>query len=167
MAGEVVIPSKRFLARTAAAVLAYERTGLDTKNPRAWQTPPQVFPFDCVVKEEYDNHLICKRWNGSDEEGDTFFVAKPWFLRRTSYDGLTRNGITYTYTNSMTRSATDGVTTQSEQLTMPYWLPETGFKGEVITVEPKALKTGVVVSGQDVYIEDCNRAARTWAKVVS
>jgi len=122
---------------------------------------------DFVVKEEYDNYLICKQWNGSDEFGDDIPVAKPWLLRRSSYDGLIRNGITYTHVDTLTRSATDGSTTQQEQITIPYWLPETGFKGEVITAEYKLVSTGLTVSGIAVRYEDCNRAGRTWAKVVS
>ena len=55
-------------------------------------------------------------------------VAFPWLLRKTSYNGLTINGITYTYTDGTTREATNGLDTWDEVIHMPY------FSDDIITV---------------------------------
>lgn len=44
------------------------------------------------------DYITCAKWDGSTRTG-SFKVAKPWFLRKTPFDGpsLARAGITYSY----------------------------------------------------------------------
>ena len=46
--------------------------------------------------------------------GSTITVAKPCSLQRTPWDGTSYGGITYVYSNSQTRTANDGVTTETQ-----------------------------------------------------
>jgi hypothetical protein len=56
------------------------------------------------------------------------YVAKPRLLQRTPFDGVTINGITYTYGGGVgTRIATRGATTWLEGIAQPY------FQGDIIT----------------------------------
>lgn len=48
-------------------------------------------------KSHEADHLVCRAWNG-ETEGDTdILIAKPYLLRRTPFDGESRNDIEYTY----------------------------------------------------------------------
>jgi hypothetical protein len=45
--------------------------------------------------------IVCKPYNSlTSTSGALVLVAKPYLLRQTPFDGLTRDGVTYTYTNS-------------------------------------------------------------------
>jgi len=57
------------------------------------------------VQFEYDNHLICRTWTNGVEGVSDVLVAKPWHLRRSSYDGTTYNGWLLTRTSVRTRQA--------------------------------------------------------------
>jgi hypothetical protein len=56
-----------------------------------------------IVMEEFDEHLRCRTLIGSAPTTpgilgtEDVFVAKPWRLRRTPWDGTTVRSITYTY----------------------------------------------------------------------
>ncbi len=47
-------------------------------------------------------------------------VAKPWLLRRTPFDGLSRDGVSYVYTADQTRTATAGPNVRVEHVTPGY-----------------------------------------------
>lgn len=51
----------------------------------------------------FDDHVICYRHG--DATRKNIIVAKPWDLQKTPWHGVTRDGITYTYTNAITRRA--------------------------------------------------------------
>ena len=90
------------------------------------------------------DHIVCKRYNGTEQSGEAVNIALPYLLRRTPFDGETRNGITYTYDEEqdpMEREADDGSETET-QVVVPSFVtgdivyaarPITG--GVAVTVE--------------------------------
>lgn len=93
------------------------------KVSRWWfNEPAALSPHLFRVKSWLDDdHLVCRTWDG-DAEGDTdILVAKPWDLRRTPFDGLTVNGIAYTYDTAIRREANDGETTEWQVITPDYY----------------------------------------------
>ncbi len=64
---------------------------------------------------EFDDYLECQ-----DSLLNTIYVAKPYELRKTPFDGETIGGVTYTYTSSSEREATDGVDTETQFVTPNY-----------------------------------------------
>ena len=76
---------------------------------------------DVLVVREYRKFPNTTEYIGTTP----ILVAKPWLLRRSPFDGLTRDGITYTYTDSQTRSANDGAgTILTEHVTPAYLLDD-------------------------------------------
>ena len=61
------------------------------------------------IKEVGGDWLRCHTLNGTTEGSADIYVGKSWLLRRTPFDGETRNGITYTYSSNIKRSANNGV----------------------------------------------------------
>lgn len=105
----------------------------------------------------------------SDEpDFDTVNIAKPWDLRSSTWDGLTRAGIDYEVTGVQQRTADDGSTTQDEEITPSYleYNATEELLGSVIVAEVMGSGTGVLVSGDELYLKDVNDAGRAWAKVV-
>ena len=52
-----------------------------------------------------EDHLVCRSWDGEVQGEDDVLVAKSWLLRRTPFDGKSRNGIDYTYHTNVTRTS--------------------------------------------------------------
>lgn len=50
----------------------------------------------------------------------SILVAKPYLLRRTPFDGQTRDGVTYAYTSDQVRTATIGPDQRTEHVTPGY-----------------------------------------------
>lgn len=100
-----------------------------------------------------DDYLEC-----TDADANTVYVAKPAELRRTTYDGNTVGGITYTYVDETERSATDGVTTEDQFITPAYY---TGC--EIYGIKVSGNDTGI--TGGDslpcAYVEI--NQGRAWA----
>jgi hypothetical protein len=100
-------------------------------NRRGSVNPPsQVFPKtggsqqgkQFKVVTEYDDYLGCKSWDGTTLGSTLVNVAKPPLMRKTKYDGLTIDGISYVRNSVNTRTATrvsDSVT-QSQKITQDY-----------------------------------------------
>lgn len=109
-------------------------------NPLTGQHVPLVPPLEDIRSFEItsieDDFIGCT--NG--------VIWKPFLLRRTPFDGEIVNGITYTYSDGETRSATDGVDTETQLITPDYYI------GEEI----------LCVLTQIGYV-DLNTAGRCWA----
>jgi len=120
---------------------------------------------------------------GADND---IYVAKPWNLRKTPFDGLElpdENGklTTFAYTDVQARTLTTDQTVES-QVIEPRYIPKqtvdvsdpdggedvaTDFTGSQITVQRVAFGPGVSFTGSgsfevEVEFEDMNRAARSW-----
>jgi hypothetical protein len=94
--------------------------------------------------------------NGNPTPGDAeILVLKPWTLRRTPFDGLTVNGVAYTYSNAYTRSATPtGGSAETQKITPDY------FEDAIIYV---AHINEASVAGVSGDVIDVNVDGRAWA----
>lgn len=132
-----------------------------------------------VVKSVQDDYLTCRKisWtNGgpsfTESTIDTF-IAKPWHLRRTSYDGLNVDGRKYQYTTGTARTViiNEGETNEKSesQIIIPIYQSEDGsFAGDVIFAVSISTGTGVKDSnGKVINWQDINLDGRAWAKVQS
>lgn len=103
------------------------------------------------------DYLICEYHNGFEAKGGAVKIAKPWLLRRTPFDGKTRNGVTYTYTDAQNRTGDDG---SQEAITPAYVAGD-----QIVAVKGIAGGTGVNLASpapETVEWEDVNEDGRTW-----
>lgn len=86
-----------------------------------------------------------------------FEVALPWLLRRTPFDGVIYNGVSYTYslTEPYTRTATAGPDSETQRITPPYVV------GDVLYVLRNV--TGGTGVTQQLQALDLNVDGRCWA----
>jgi len=87
-------------------------------------------------------------------EGGSVVVAKPYYLRRSTFHGLTVSGITYTYSSSQTRTATDGTNSESQQVVPAYAVGD----GILYVETPDG-------NGTSTTYMEVNADARAWAKI--
>jgi hypothetical protein len=108
-----------------------------------------------IVVEEADDYVMCR-----DPYGQQVQVAKPYLLRRSSFDGLSVEGVTYAYSDSNTRVASDDAEEEedeTQEITPSY------YAGEKLTAI--AHGTGVTTALGELQWEDLNTAGRCWAVV--
>lgn len=99
--------------------------------------------------------LLCHTWDGTTEGADSIIIAKPYLLRRTPFHGQTRNGVTYSYTNAYTRTASkSGEDNITEIITTSYQA------GDIIRAIPGP--TDVTYEDEVVMLEDANNDGRDW-----
>lgn len=103
-----------------------------------------------IVEVQADT-LKCETINTSTE----FIVMKPWSLRRSVFDGETRNGLTYTYVDDVTRDVTDGTITERQIITPDYAVDD------VIVIHKMNEPTTVDATAR--WFEDKNVDSRAWA----
>lgn len=110
---------------------------------------PIVLLRAAVFSVEAD-HLVCVRDDGG--EGATLLVAKPYQLRNSIES---RDGVTYTYTNTQERDGDDGVTQETQVVTPSYVVDDIIF-----VVGPVTGGTGVADALKWL---DLNLDGRAWA----
>lgn len=116
-----------------------------------------------VVSVDGD-YLIGHRWDGVVESGDNVQIAKPYLLRRTPFDTLTRDGITYTYDSDTARTATNTAEETESQVIVPkYVVGDIIYATHHIDGGTDAYYTEAEASIQLTWLED-NRDGRAWAK---
>jgi len=102
------------------------------------------------------DHLECL-----DDRNNTVLVAKPWLLRRTPFDGQTRDDVSYVYSADDRRVATVGIApdeeTEIQEIIQRFVLDD-----EVWADEPET--TGVEVDGVPVKLL-MQSQGRAFAKV--
>jgi hypothetical protein len=90
---------------------------------------------------------------------ETVYIAKPYELRRSPFDGETISGVTYSYTSNSERDASDGVDTETQFIT-----PNYVAGAEIYATTPNG-GTGVVTEGMSpvavTYLE--MNQGRAWA----
>ena len=84
-------------------------------------------------------------------------VAKPWFLRRTPFDGQSRDGVSYTYTNDQQRTAIIGPDTRVEHVTPGYLIGDIAY-----CVQNVHNATGVETGGSLISALEIE-SGRMWA----
>lgn len=72
------------------------------------------------------DHIICHYYDGTTEGTVAVTVSKAWHLRRTPFDGLSYNGISYSYNSDVERVAD---ATETQVVVPPY------VAGDVVTAE--------------------------------
>jgi hypothetical protein len=112
-----------------------------------------------VVSEDGD-FLICNAFNADITSDESIFVAKPYLLRRTPFDGLSRNGIAYIYSTDALRTADDGSDTEVQVIVPSY------VAGDVIYAFLGVLAILDVENddGNTMRFLDANLDGRAWAK---
>jgi hypothetical protein len=112
-----------------------------------------------IIEEVADNVLLCR-----DSHGKYTVVAKPWQFRRQEYDGLTLDGITYTWTALDTRDADDGDDVEVQYVGPVYVV------GEYILAAKRPTRVRVDLPDDQKYAaewEDINTAGRDWSADVA
>lgn len=122
---------------------------------------PEIRRFR-VVSVETD-YLYCNTWDGVTQGDVAVKVVLPYLLRRTPFDGYTRNGITYTYTSDTEREADDGSDTETQVIVPSYVVDD-----EIYAVRNVTGTSGVRDS-DNVPVDwlDLNVDGRAWAKQAS
>ena len=116
-----------------------------------------VRQFEVVgVRTDY---LICNAFDGTNA-GAEFAVAMPYLLRRTPFDGSSRNGISYDYTSATARTATQDTTTETQVIVPSY------VAGDIIYGVKGVIGGTDTYDADDAAVEwlDMNVDGRAWAK---
>lgn len=124
------------------------------------------------VESVENDHLVCKKVEGSSVSSETTLIAKPYNLRRTGWDGVAVTytdeaypdspgnvTITYAYqsaTYRIARVVTSAGSTNEHQVVTPHYLAGVSI---IKAMEPEN-GTGVT----DTTFEDINDSARAWAR---
>jgi len=140
-----------------------ESTGLDTTNlldinanAKHWDSPGTAEINRYRLVSQIADTLSCTLLDDAGADtGSVVFIAKPPLLRRTPFDNLTYNGISYVYTGNAARVATKSPDIQNEIIIPPY------INGiSIIHAINVTNKTGI----PDVTLLDLNVDARLWAR---
>lgn len=138
--------------------IAVEQTAQGTRI--VWIGPPitnglhQQFKITGISGD----YLTCTYWDNAND-GAQVLVAKTYLNRQTPFDGETRDGISYVYTDEQTRTATNDSAESITEIMTPAYVV-----GDQITGKYVANGTGVADSDGNaiVWMEDSD--ARTWCK---
>lgn len=107
--------------------------------------------------------IICNTFDGVQQGTDDIKVAMPFLLRKTPFDGFSRDGISYVYKTFNSRTASRGSDEEEQVIVDSYFL------GDVIYA------TRGIFGGTAVYLDaptntipivwlDDNRDGRYWAQ---
>lgn len=120
-------------------------------------TVPLIQQF--VIRDEASDYLICNTWNGRTQGSQDFFVAKPFLLRQSTFDGTDDGTFSYAFTgvDAMTVTKTEDDTTEDWEVTMDYEIGDIIYGLAVI-------RGGIDIETSVDYI-DLNTDGRGWAKV--
>ena len=146
-----------------SAVLQHGVLMMRRQEDLFFRKSPVIF---AQVVAAYGDYLECTYYDPvADVAGATVYIAKPFMLRQTPFDGetityLDGSSITYAYTTQRERAADDGVDSETQVMTPDYYV------GEVIRATRG--NTGVV-DGDTKRLgwEDMNTCGRFWAKEAS
>lgn len=134
----------------------------NTQGGMTIASPDITSPFPVlaeIVSIDYNILTCVLNTPGATTVGYRILVARPPLLVRTGNSQITYpNGqtITYTYSGTQTRSASDGTNSETQVITPQYYV------GEIIVAIP--LWTGFTYNSQYVTYVDLNTAGRCWAK---
>lgn len=128
--------------------------------------PEQVFAVersDSIRHQQFQvvsvgtDYLVCSRHNGTSAEAGSVKVALPYLLRKTPFDGKTRNSIAYTY-SSVTQRTAGG---SEAQLITPSYVAD----DIIYAISGVTGGTGVTdENSEPVTWLDLNLDGRAWAK---
>ncbi|HYG73471.1 MAG TPA: hypothetical protein VEK08_00460 [Planctomycetota bacterium] len=131
-----------------------EGVGIDGARQRNGHGPVRMRQFTIVSVEP--DYLVCREWDGVEEYGQVL-VAKPYLLRNAI---TARNGVSYTYTNTQTRTAVQSSITET-QVVIPRYV-----EGDIIYAA-RGIQGGMGMPedvSHDIRWIDLNVDGRAWAK---
>jgi hypothetical protein len=109
------------------------------------------------VVSVHTDYLTCNTYDGTTTGTEDIYVAMPWDLRRTPFDGQTVNSVAYTYSSDTARVATSGSRKTVQRITDPY------FAGcEIWAFRATGGGTSVTVSSDGLTWQDMNVSGRRW-----
>ena len=145
-------------------------TALEIQPGKGGGAPATVSRYR--VESVQNDHLVCKKVEGSSVATETTLIAKPFNLRRTGWHGVTvayadeaypdspgAVSITYDYqsaTYRIARVVTSAGSTNEHQVITPHYLAGISI---IKAMEPEN-GTGVT----DTTFEDAGDSARAWAR---
>lgn len=106
--------------------------------------------FDTIICEPY----IEADGAFSTDSDDYVYIAKPYLVRRTPFDGQTRDGVTYTYASNTERTGTEGAATEDQIIVPPY----------VIGDHIRAMYVSSTLVAEQEHWLDLNNDGRSFAK---
>ena len=111
-----------------------------------------------------EDYLTFKTWDGTSEGTETIYAAKPFALQKTAWNGIAINGVTYTYAASpgVSRSANDGVDTETQLITPDLETPWGSWNGQEFTIIIRHGGTGIEYSGHPLIWQTLNDGI-SWA----
>ena len=110
---------------------------------------------ECEDGDNADDCLVCE-----DKYGTTLYVAKPFMLQRTPFDGLLIDSIVYEYTTPHERIADDLTTAESQEITPAYI-----FDGSEKIMAARVYQHAMRVGPRQVHWIDLNTAGRDWMRL--
>lgn len=111
-----------------------------------------------LLKNIQGDYLVCVRWDGVTEGTESISVCRPILLRTST---LSHNGVTFVYTDDVTRTASKAGETDETQVIVPAYV----IGDQIYGTKNVFGGTGVVGSnGDPVVWHDMNMDARAWAK---
>lgn len=150
--GQPIKAAEQAKLRAAVLALIREQPGLLTGLRHHLPAPALMLR----LKSSNGDYWTCRQFDGATELDVDIHVAKPWELR-PSVTAI--GGQTYTYATDSERTADDGVSTETQVITLPWTIDET------VLWAVRSDHTGVLgPSGEELVWLDKNVAARSWAK---
>lgn len=112
-----------------------------------------------------DDTLTCRTFADCVIGGEDIFIARPFEIQKSAWDGKTINGITYTYSTPLVRVATDAASVglQIIQEIIPSYV----LNFTQIAASTLEGGTGLTIGNSppvDVTLVDINKGARGWAR---
>ena len=151
-------------ATSGSAQILWKESGTGTKwaivrigNAQAAAGLVQLRVKEVSTTEDW---LRCRTWDGATEGAEDVYVARPYTMRRTPYDGQTIDGKTYSFlvqSGILVRHIVFSDSSfERQKITPPYLV------NDIIYAMPAA--TGVTVLGSPVALLDINCDGRAWAE---
>lgn len=152
--GQRITVDDALLVRDAVMLTQAQTLSTLATNPRPWAE--QML---CSVVAVFGDYLECRRiWRSAVLGSEAIYVAKPSLLRQSV---TSRDGVTYVYTDSQTRTASKSGETDESQLVTPTYLV-----ADVIEAVFSRTLTGITqVDEQRRPLVDINADGRAWATV--
>lgn len=151
------MPRSNSILRQSRQADDYEDVG---KGPYTLVRPAKVNNQSGVEVRQFaiygqdDDTLLAKEWDGVTAGTQIYTILKPWFLRRTPFDGKTRNGISYNYTGLQSRIASKAGYDDEHQYIVPLFVV-----GDVFTAE-----LGIV--GVEGWLARSDGRAWAWREII-
>ena len=131
------------------------------------EPPKQMKPEAGIVVRQFrilpggvgDDHLVCEAFDGTSASGSAVLIAKSYMLRKTPFHNLSRAGVSYVYTDPVTRTATLNQDVETQVI-----VPDYRAFDVIFACRNMLGGSGVTVSDSKVLWVDMNFDGRAWAK---